>query len=152
MLSQFETMHVSNTHCRLAAEASQIFNAALLRGNLLFVVNGLLGRHSGLKTLPGFSGIHRQYSRGLMTVPIRRIVGSEGRNRDFDRFFHPLNEHVSGRWVNVAVSVLSGRCLPPVQLIELDDNYYIRDGHHRVSVASAIGQKDIEAQIIVWER
>jgi hypothetical protein len=27
----------------------------------------------------------------------------------------------------------------------------VRDGHHRISVARALGQDDIDAQVIVWE-
>lgn len=29
--------------------------------------------------------------------------------------------------------------------------YYVRDGHHRLSVARALGQEEIEALVTVWE-
>jgi hypothetical protein len=41
--------------------------------------------------------------------------------------------------------------LPPVSLIQVGDRFYVRDGHHRVSVARALGQQYIEADITVWE-
>lgn len=152
MFAGANSLCVSPSYCEPVDEARQQFNAALLRGNLLMAVNGLLGRRSGLKTLPGFAGFRRMHSRGLVTVSIGQIVGSESRSRDFDRFFHPLNERVRGRWLNVAASLLKGRWLPPVELIEVDGLYYIRDGHHRVSAAAANGQKEIEALVTVWER
>jgi hypothetical protein len=34
-------------------------------------------------------------------------------------------------------------------LIQIGDTYFVRDGHHRISVAQALGQKEIEAEIIV---
>ncbi len=38
----------------------------------------------------------RSYA-GLRTVPIEQIRGSEGRSNDFDRDFHPLQDHCRGR-------------------------------------------------------
>ncbi|HWQ04636.1 MAG TPA: hypothetical protein VN452_04715 [Longilinea sp.] len=152
MIAQLDTLEFSTFSCSFADIALRQFNAALLRGNLLMAVNGLLGRHTGLKRLPGFAGFRREYSRGLVTVSTRRIIGSEGRSRDFDRFFNPLNERIRDRWIHVAVSILKGRPLAPVELIELDGYYYIRDGHHRVSVAHTNGQKEMEALVTVWEK
>jgi len=37
--------------------------------------------------------------------------------------------------------------LPPVELIRVGDEYYVRDGNHRVSVARAFGQPYIEALV-----
>jgi hypothetical protein len=41
--------------------------------------------------------------------------------------------------------------LPPVQLIEVNGCYFVRDGHHRVSVARMLGQLEIEAEVTVWQ-
>ncbi len=152
MFTQLNVVRQTNVGSQVYEKAQRLFNAALLRGNLLMAINGLLGRRSGLKALPGFGGYCSAYSRGLVTVPIRRIIGSENRIRDYDRHFHPLNEHARARWLNVALTLLRERALPPVELIEADGFYYIRDGHHRVSVASALGQMDVEAFVTVWER
>jgi hypothetical protein len=40
--------------------------------------------------------------------------------------------------------------LPPVVLVQVGDVYFVRDGHHRISVARALGQLDIEAEVTVW--
>lgn len=152
MLTQLDVVRQSNVGNQVYEKAQRLFNAALLRGNLLVAINGLLGRRSGLKALPGFASFRSAYSRGLVTVPIRRIIGSENRSLDYDRHFHPLNERARARWLNIALSLLKERALPPIELIEVDGFYYLRDGHHRVSVATTLGQMEIEAFVTVWER
>jgi hypothetical protein len=87
---------------------------------------------------------------GLRAVPLEQIRGSEGRTDDFDRDFHPLQEHTRSRWLSVAAAGRRGQALPPVDLIQVGDVYFVRDGHHRISVACTIGQKAIDAKVIVW--
>jgi hypothetical protein len=88
---------------------------------------------------------------GLQTVAIDRILGSEGRSRDFDGRFLPLRKCSRERWISIAAAQLMDVPLPPVSLIQVGDRFYVRDGHHRVSVARALGQQYIEADITVWE-
>jgi hypothetical protein len=40
--------------------------------------------------------------------------------------------------------------LPPVALVQIGDFYFVLDGHHRISVAQAYGQRDIEARVTAW--
>jgi hypothetical protein len=91
----------------------------------------------------------RSYA-GLHTVPIGQIRGSEGRCTDFDCDFHPLQDHCKERWLRVAAARDQGKALPPVVLIQVGNTYFCRDGHHRISVARALGQLDIEAEVTVW--
>lgn len=86
---------------------------------------------------------------GLRTVSLARIRGSEGRSEDFSARFRPLTAHNRERWLRVAVAHLKGIVLPPVELIQVGDDYYVRDGNHRVSVARAFGQESIEALVTV---
>jgi hypothetical protein len=51
--------------------------------------------------------------------------------------------------LNIAKLRLEGRPLPPVELIQVGDSYFVRDGHHRISVARAFGQTAIDAQVTV---
>jgi hypothetical protein len=88
---------------------------------------------------------------GLRVVPIAQIQGSEARTQDFDRRFNPVSGRTLMRWVNVARARLMDVPLPPVELIEVGGAYYVRDGHHRVSVAQAFGENYIEAEVTVWE-
>ena len=40
-----------------------------------------------------------------------------------------------------------GEALPPVDLMKIGEIYFVRDGHHRVSVARALGARDIDAYV-----
>jgi hypothetical protein len=88
---------------------------------------------------------------GTQTVPIRQIRGSEMQHDAFDDAFHPLDTHTRGRWLSIANAWLKGAALSPVNLIRLGDVYFVRDGHHHISVARALGQQEIDAIVTVWE-
>ena len=85
--------------------------------------------------------------RGLSTVPLDKVVGSEGRYNDFNRAFLPRKEHLRARWRSVNTAALTDVTLPPVRLFKIGDVYFVRDGNHRVSVARLRGQMDIDAEI-----
>jgi hypothetical protein len=55
------------------------------------------------------------------------------------------------RWLRIAAARDQGKVLPPVVLVQVGDVYFVRDGHHRISVARALGQQDIEAQVTLWQ-
>ena len=84
---------------------------------------------------------------GLKVVPIKKIVGSEGRYNDFDNHFLPRSNELKQRWMNVDQAHLSDVVLPPIQLYELGGLYFVRDGNHRVSVAKAQGVEFIDAEV-----
>jgi hypothetical protein len=86
--------------------------------------------------------------RGIQEVPVDRIVGSTDRWNDFDASFRPLRANSAGRWISVARGYDAGRSLPPVQLYQIADAYFVCDGHHRVSVARVRGQGWIEAEVV----
>jgi len=79
------------------------------------------------------------------------IRGSEGRCQDFDADFRPLKELSRERWMAIAAAWKLGTELPPVQLVQIRDLYFVRDGHHRISVARAMRQENIDAEVTVWE-
>jgi len=88
---------------------------------------------------------------GTRAVPLDQIRGSEGRRGDFDADFRPLGGHTKDRWVRIATAWQMGRTMPPVDLIQVGDVYFVRDGHHRISVARTLGQKAIDARVTVWQ-
>jgi hypothetical protein len=94
--------------------------------------------------------IVNRYSAGMQMVSIRQIRGSQGRCNDFDRNFYPLQDHLKSRWLRVTMGRHLGVALPPVELIQVGDIYFVRDGHHRISVAKALGQLEINAEVRVW--
>jgi hypothetical protein len=88
---------------------------------------------------------------GLRSVPINQIRGSEGRCDDFDADFCPLKSHNRSRWLGLAAAWQRGAVLPPVELIQVGEVYFVRDGHHRISVARAFGQEQIDAEVTAWD-
>jgi hypothetical protein len=85
--------------------------------------------------------------RDLRVIPLQAIVGTVDATNDFDRAFRPATNRVADRWQRVALAHRRGRALPPITVIERPDGYYVIDGRHRVSVACALGQTDIEARV-----
>ena len=94
--------------------------------------------------------IHHASHCGVQSVPIGKIQGSENRSHDFDAEFRPLKAESRERWVNIAVAHERDELLPAVDLIQIDDIYFVRDGHHRISVARMIGQQEIDANVVRW--
>ena len=132
-------------------EASAAFEKALRRGKWQGLQQRMLGRSSGLRHLPkGDAASARRPAREatVVNVPLSQFVGSEGRVGDFDSVFNPLNDNTRDRWIGIAVARRRGDTLPPVELIQARDGYYVRDGHHRISVARSAGQQEIEARIV----
>lgn len=85
---------------------------------------------------------------GLSAVPLDKIVGSEGRYRDFNRHFLPRKEYLRQRWVSIDKTHYEDINLPPVRLYEMGGVYFVRDGNHRVSVARSLGQVEIDAEVV----
>jgi len=85
---------------------------------------------------------------GSQTVPIKMIVGSEGRYHDFNKFFLPRKEHLRHRWQRVDEAHIKDIILPPILLYEIGGVYFVRDGNHRVSVAKMQGVEFIDAEVI----
>jgi hypothetical protein len=85
--------------------------------------------------------------RGHQTVPIKLIIGSEGRYRDFNKYFLPRSEHLRSRWERVDEAHLRDIILPPIQLYEIGGVYFVRDGNHRVSVARSQNVEFIDAEV-----
>ena len=88
---------------------------------------------------------------GMQTISIDSIVGSEGRYKSFTRHFLPIQEDLRDRWKNVAQAYYFHRNLSPVELYRVQDTYFVKDGHHRISVARAKGVRYIEARVYKYE-
>lgn len=130
---------------RLAARA---FDRVYAAGKLAQLLARLRGRSSALKVLDHQPEAAGRRTTATIDVPIDQIVGSVSRSQDFDARFNPLQIHDRERWIGVAAARRSGVILPAVELVRGEDGYYVRDGHHRISVAKAAGQAVIEARIV----
>ena len=97
------------------------------------------------------SKIKSRHYAGIQAVPIARIRGSEARSKDFDADFRPTQTNTKDRWMSIAIARRLGVALPALQLIQVGEDYFVRDGHHRISVARAMGEEYLDAEVIVWE-
>lgn len=135
----------------LQGQAMSLFSTMMTNGMLHRVKNTLKRKSKRLLDQTAYQNatcIPNRYYAGLKIVPIDRIRGSEGRTEDFDDAFYPLHDRLRSRWLSVASVRLAGESLPPVELIHTGGVYFVRDGHHRISVAKALGEVFIDAEVI----
>jgi hypothetical protein len=83
----------------------------------------------------------------LRMIPLDKIVGSVGRYKDFTRSFMPREGIKADRWARVDMAMSSLVGVPPIEVYQIGDVYFVADGNHRVSVARASGFKEIEAHV-----
>ncbi|MEM7131152.1 MAG: universal stress protein [Chloroflexota bacterium] len=91
--------------------------------------------------------LERTIDRGLMEIPLDKIVGSVGRYRDFTREFLPKQQSDEARWAQVKVAMTDMTGVPPIEVYQIGDAYFVLDGNHRVSVARKLGAKTISAYV-----
>lgn len=136
-------------------EASKRYQSARRRvffDNLYSLVRGrspeLLSFDSVQAALQAWQQVER---REPEMIPLDKIVGSVGRYRDFTREFLPRDSISPSRWQAVDAAMHSQTGLPPIEVYQVGDAYFVSDGNHRVSVARANGFKDIEAYVTLLE-
>ena len=140
---------------RTSRMARNLYREAQLKGRIGVWWTALMASRNGgqLLSLDAFVAgrpVAARSSARLQTINLGQIRGSVGRQRDFDAGFHPIETHTEQRWMRVATAREEGRGLPPVQLIRVGEIFFVQDGHHRVSVARARGELDIEAEVTEW--
>ena len=146
-------------------DARDDFDRARRRAAWARLASWLLGRSSSrnrlavlgeVTSVSGASGpggrleyehVGRPGPTGEAMVPIGQIVGTVEPTKCFDRRFRPTSDHVRARFQRVAAEVRSGRGMDPVELYQCGDAYYVLDGHHRIAVARALGQRSVWALV-----
>ncbi len=86
-------------------------------------------------------------SLGLKTIRLESIVGTVDSTRNFDRRFRPTSNLVRERWERLALAQRRGEAIPPIDVYRVGDLHFVIDGHHRVSIAIAMGTKTIDAYV-----
>lgn len=84
---------------------------------------------------------------GLKEIPVDHIVGSVDKVRDFDQKFRPTSGRARERWERLALAVRTGQTFPPIDVYQIGEMYFVRDGHHRVSVCRALDVPVIDADV-----
>jgi hypothetical protein len=87
---------------------------------------------------------------GLESIELDKVLGTvdRGGRGGFDRQFRPTTARVRMRWERIANAARRGEPLPPISVYRIGDVYFVRDGHHRVSVARALGRTHIDAYVV----
>jgi hypothetical protein len=84
---------------------------------------------------------------GLQTIDLDSIVGTVDRTREFDRNFRPTSRQLRQRWERIAKAMRRGESMPPIDVYRICGLHFVRDGHHRVSVARQHGLDKIDAYV-----
>jgi hypothetical protein len=93
-------------------------------------------------------GRRSEHDLGLRSIPLESIVGTVARRRgEFDRDFKPASKGVRGRWQGIATARRRGQAMPPIDVYRIGELHFVEDGHHRVSVALAMGDTHIDAYV-----
>jgi hypothetical protein len=92
-------------------------------------------------------GVEGERALGLKTIKLSTVVGTVDSRRDFDRRFRPTSARVRERWERLALAQRRGAPIPPIDVYRVGELHFVRDGHHRVSIALATGQTTIDAYV-----
>ncbi len=137
----------------LTPQSQQEFSSARQRAFIEEWLSYLTGRPSDLLS---FEEVKEKLKlqdasyRGLQEIELDRIVGSTGRYRDFTRTFLPKSDQTADRWRRIK-DVADEQGFPPIEVYQVGEVYFVRDGNHRVSVARQNGAKTIEAYVIEFK-
>lgn len=84
---------------------------------------------------------------GTQEIPLKKIVGSVSRYQDFTISFLPKLDSDRDRWTGVRAAVIDMSGIPPIDVYQLGDAYFVQDGNHRVSIARRLKSKTITARV-----
>jgi hypothetical protein len=138
----------------LGEQVDKDFHRALLKASLHGWKSKLSRSHTHNERLLSFEEAKSeqvcssQAYRGMRIVEVEKITGSVGRYRDFDMNFLPRKQYMGKRWSRVDSAYHEGVELPAVSLYKIGDEYFVRDGNHRVSVARYHGVATIDAEVV----
>lgn len=134
-------------------ESEAEFSRAKMRGFRQALLGFVTGRVTQLQSFAEVIAElqpHQTLDLGLQDVPLQNIVGSVGREKDFTCCFLPRTSNVAGkeRWRRIYTLAVTGEGFPPVEVYKIGQNYFVEDGHHRVSVARHLAWDTIQASVV----
>jgi hypothetical protein len=138
----------------VALDTREAFDSARWRHTRADLAAALTGRRQALHlpALPLPTAGRMLRPVGECLVPLCRIVGSVDAGRHpFDRRFDPTDDAAWARFSSVFAARSDGVDLPPVLLYRAGHGYYVLDGHHRVAVARALGDREIRADVTLLD-
>ena len=135
-----------------SADAQSDFSRARRRRALAHL-SARLRRSDDVNQILPFEEVARALGRvgerrlGEQLIPLDSIVGTVDRAREFDRSFRPTSPNVRERWQRINLAQRKGQSMPPIDVYRIGELHFVKDGHHRVSVARALGHHDINAVV-----
>ncbi len=102
-----------------------------------------------LDDLDGWASVAERRALGVRAIPVASIRGTveHPKAAAFDRRFRP-EPAARGRWIRLWTAWERGTPLPPIAVYRVGDEHYVRDGHHRVSVARDHQAPTIDADVV----
>jgi hypothetical protein len=120
-------------------------NRLKLLGEVTIVAGAGAAMAGDLRPQPEHAGSLAQARQAA--VPIDTLVGSVEPTMSFDRHFRPTSQVPRDRFQRIAISLRRGRGMDPVELYHCGGEYFVLDGHHRIAVARALGERSVWAMI-----
>ena len=102
----------------LSSDASAVFDRQMKRPLLRIIIDQVSRRCRKLlrlKEAVGEDSFAGQHDMGLQVVPVKQIVGTLGRESDFDNDFRPRHDKARWRWMSVYQAQYDGKGLPAVE-------------------------------------
>lgn len=88
---------------------------------------------------------------GLRSVPLEQITGTMRHPSQNTADFLPLprlrGENWRGRWQRITRAMDRLVTLPPVDLVQVGDEYFVADGHNRVAAARQADGVEVDADV-----
>jgi hypothetical protein len=97
----------------------------------------------------GWAAVAQHRHLGVQAIAVDSIVGTVEPHKAeaFDSRFRPPRWS-RDRWTRLCEAAQRGTALPPISVYRVGERHFVRDGHHRVSVAAALATVDIEADVV----
>ena len=146
-----EERQMSRMFADLSSQTNEDFEKAKSRGRIQSILSSLVRKNSDLLSLYAVTELIKPKNetyRGMQTIPVKNIIGSEGRYQDFSLAFYPKKELLRARWRSIDLATKKYVILPPISVYKLGEWYFVRDGNHRVSVAKTQGVEFIDAEVV----
>jgi hypothetical protein len=137
-------------YLKWGAEAERAFQNVHLRAKIESFLRKLTGRQLHLLSFREVQerlGLHLVRELGMREIPLDRIVGSVGKPDAFTPTFLPRYARLKERWKRVYAGAQSPIGLPAIEVYQVGEVYFIKDGHHRVSVARHLGTTTMTADV-----
>jgi hypothetical protein len=109
-------------------------------------------RSNDCAVLLDFEEVNRRLQLGPRTdigtheIPVSQIIGSVGRAHEFDGCFRPRSDRLR-RVLTQIRATRPDAADTPILVYQVDQAYFVVDGHKRLALAVEDGRRDIDAEI-----